>query len=95
MRLLKNNEFTGVVSFSEIHGAFPYKLYAEVIGSNAYGKFIVIVSNREIKVEGDKITVEFSADSSTKYRTSRYSAKVISPLDVKNNNLMLTVYTVD
>lgn len=95
LRLVRNSKFNGEVSFNEIHGEFPYKLYAEVIGSNAYGKNIVIVSSSDLRITGDKIVVEFIADASTKYRSTRYSAKVLKPLDVKQQGLELTVYNVD
>lgn len=94
LKLLRNSDFDKEVSFSDIHGEFPYKVYAEVIGSNAYGKFIVIVSSGKIEVSGEKMTVEFNTGASTKYRSPRYSIKLLKPLDVKNQDLKLVVYNI-
>ena len=94
LKLLRNHNFDKEVSFSDIHGAFPYKVYAEVIGSNAYGKFIVMVSSSKIEVNSEKMPVEFNTGASTKYRSPRYSVKILKPLDVKNQNLKLTVYDI-
>lgn len=94
LKLLRNTSFGKEVSFSDVHGAFPYKLYAEVIGSNAFGKFIVITSSHKIDISGDKATVEFDTGAYTKYRSPRYTIKVLKPLDVKSKDLKLTVYSI-
>lgn len=94
LKLLRNTSFGKEVSFSDVHGAFPYKLYAEVIGSKAFGKFIVITSNHKIDISGDKATVEFDTEAYTRYRSPRYTIKVLKPLDVKSKDLKLTVYSI-
>lgn len=46
------------VPYTAIHGKFPYKLYLEVKGNCKYGRYIVVVSDTELKdVESIQIKV--------------------------------------
>lgn len=51
------------VPYTAVHGKFPYKLYLEVKGNCKYGRYIVVVSNKELK-DVDSIQIKVNSKQS-------------------------------
>lgn len=59
LRIIKDKTYNKKVLASEIHGKYPYKLYLEIKGNTNIGRYIVVVSNKELNSEDiDKITIQ-------------------------------------
>lgn len=60
LKVRKDKRFKEPVTLSFIHGKFPYKLYFRMRGNYIYGRYIVVVSNSEIKIDGrvNKVLIE-------------------------------------
>jgi hypothetical protein len=102
MRITKIKE--ELVTLTEIHGSYPYKLYLEITGSNTFGRYIVVVSNKQI-VNKDtkevKVQFENARNNQVQQTTNRaiqkiknmeYKARVLNPVDVRKNNIKLVAY---
>ena len=82
----------------DIHGEFPYKLYLEIIGTNVYGRYIVVVSNKEFKLQGNnKIPLSFIRRNNGARQigfVSEYNARMVSPIEIKRNNIEMYVFEI-
>lgn len=47
----RDKSFKTKVRAEDIHGNFPYKLYLEIKGNSKIGKYIVVVSNKQLNKE--------------------------------------------
>lgn len=48
LRIALDKQYKDKVNPLEIHGKYPYKLYLEIIGNSNIGKFIVVISEKQI-----------------------------------------------
>lgn len=54
MNIKRHEKYSEPVNIQDVHGEFPYKLYVEVIGTNAYGRYIVIVSSTPFEINDNE-----------------------------------------
>lgn len=69
-------EYDKPMPIPEIHGKYPFKLYLEMIGTNKYGRYIVIVSKQLVDFVGEYTKVRIIddnnlVDSDKKLKTKR------------------------
>ena len=47
--IIKEPNIESVVKAGDIHGEYPYKLYFEIMGNSNIGRYIVVVSDNNLK----------------------------------------------
>ena len=88
------------VTVGSIHGKFPFKKYLQVIGTNLYGEYIVIVSNHQICGESEKeLKIRFKTTKSVGVQSlisgTEYTCRIVNPLELKRNNIEMRVFIPD
>lgn len=48
LKIVKDKTYNKKVLASEIHGKYPYKLYLEIKGNTNIGRYIVVVSDKQL-----------------------------------------------
>lgn len=86
-----NKKFDGRVSLKDVHGAFPYKYYVELIGANNIGRYIVIVGNKQIQAKvGDKISLEMNIGKvNSVIKSNKCFGKIVQPMEVKSEKFLV------
>ena len=93
MKVTYNNDYAKPVTLDEIHGSYPYKLYLEVIGTNVFGKYIVIVSEDEIEIENpDKVQLEIDRSTIRLLGNNTFSGKKVNPVKIRRENESMRVF---
>lgn len=94
IRIKPSNKFEKKVKPEDIHGLFPYKHYLELYGNSLMGRYIVVVSNKQLNAldKIDYISIQRKNSDNKKYTTVRpnafngstmeYKVKEVSILDV-------------
>lgn len=93
LKIEEHASYKEKVPYTAIHGKFPYKLYLEVKGNCKYGRYIVVVSDKELKdVESIQIKVNSkqSLDALQQINVVKqrdfiiFNAKQVTVFDVAN-----------
>ena len=86
-----NKKFDSRVSLKEVHGAFPYKYYVELIGANNIGRYIAIVGNEQLPAKvGDKISLEMNiGQTNSVIKSSKCFGKIVQPMEVKAEKFLV------
>lgn len=74
LKIIRDKNYD-TVNPMEIHGKYPYKLYLEIVGNSNIGRYIVVISDKQLNSEEaiDEITVQLV----DKVSTANKVAKVI------------------
>lgn len=72
IKIIRDKDYDTVLA-PEIHGKYPYKLYLEIIGNSNIGRYIVVVSNKQLnEIEPvNEITVQLVDKVSTANKAAR------------------------
>lgn len=62
LKIIKDKTYNKKVLSSEIHGKYPYKLYLEIKGNTNIGRYIVVVSDKQLNATEsiDEITIQLN-----------------------------------
>lgn len=71
-----------------IHGKYPYKIYLEIKGNSKYGKYIVIVSNADLKNNQSVDSICIKLDNVNK-KKRRISGDIVRPNAINGENSAL------
>lgn len=76
-----DKEHTTQVKAMDIHGKYPYKLYLEIRGNTNIGRFIVVISDRQLNKEEkvEDILVQVKEQESTSFFKRRTQAQNAKP----------------
>ena len=97
VRIHRVNKYKEPVRVEDIHGEFAYKHYIRVLGTNIFGKYIVIVSNKDLGIAyGEKVPLTFDMSGSAKriIGNGKYRGERVNPVVIKNDNAKILVYEV-
>lgn len=80
LNIEKDKKHTDKVIPMSIHGKYPYKMYLEILGNSSIGRYIVIVSEKEISKNDkvDSISIRISNNSKYKARAN-YNSTIVKP----------------
>lgn len=53
LKIIKDKTYNTKMMPSEIHGKHPYKLYLEIKGNTNIGRYIVVVSDKQLNLSDD------------------------------------------
>lgn len=78
LNIERDKEYADKVQSVSIHGKYPYKTYLEILGNSIIGRYIVIVSNKQIKKDSiiDEISVKLSDN---KFRKRNTNSNIVKP----------------
>lgn len=104
IKIKKDKRYKNKVTPNEIHGKYPYKLYLETMGNCVYGRYIAVISNRQLNKNGkvDSILVDVSDRVNKNKRVQsnvmpntvsanieRYKVKEISILGIETTPMLV------
>lgn len=83
IKIVKDEKYENKVKPQNIHGLYPYKLYLEVLGNSNIGKYIVVVSDKQLNKKGevDEIVIKIKNEHK---RRKRSENNIIQP-NILNN----------
>lgn len=60
LKIIRDSTYSSPMLAKDIHGKYPYKLYLEIRGNTYIGRYIVVVSNRQLNKDViiDEIVVQ-------------------------------------
>ena len=99
--VVKDKDYSDKVHAMDIHGKYPYKIYLEVRGNSNIGKYIVIISSKQLNKDNeiDEISIKLKAkvantniikpNTSTDGYYIHYKVKEVNILDVGDTPIMV------
>ena len=65
LKIKKDARYSNRVIAKDIHGKHPYKLYLEVRGNSTIGRYIVVISDRQLNKEDniDEIIIQLDTNN--------------------------------
>lgn len=82
----ENKKFNDSILAKQVHGMYPYKFYFEVIGNSKLGKYIVVVSDKDVTENKVVDTISLKIDKATMHRAN---TKIVKPNTINGENFTL------
>lgn len=51
IKIIRDKQYSEPVHAIDVHGKYPYKLYLEIIGNTNIGRYIVVISDKQLNIE--------------------------------------------
>ena len=85
LKIEQSESIKDKVTYKDVHGKFPYKLYLEVKGNCKYGRYIVVVGNEQYyEVDKIKIKVKGATEQreNTIFNKDKFNSFFVKEVDI-------------